>query len=78
MLMAYNSIKMHQPAHTRAMDLSELKGHLVRVFNPSREFITGLPANQLVPNTPEVEFQLCGYSSKYKKFITWKLNFDEN
>lgn len=78
MLMAYNSIRMHQPAHTRAMDLSDLKGHLVRVFNHSREFITGLPANQLKPDTPEVEFQLCGYSWKYKSFSTWKLHFDEN
>ena len=60
------------------MDLSDLKGHLVRVFNHSREFITGLPVNQRVPDTPKVEFQLCGYSWKYKNFSTWKLHFDEN
>ncbi len=78
MLMAYNSIKMHHPAHSRAMDLSELKGQLVRVFNHSREFITGLPRDQLKPDAPDVEFQLCGYSWKYKNFSAWKLHFDEN
>ncbi len=78
MLQAYNSIRMFQPAHTRAMDLSDLKGHLVRVFNHSREFITGLPANQLSPDDPDVEFQLCGYSWKYKNFSTWKLHFDKH
>ncbi|MEP2919482.1 MAG: hypothetical protein ABJP06_02055 [Sulfitobacter sp.] len=78
MLQAYNSIRMFQPAHTRAMDLSDLKGHLVRVFNHSRQFITGLPQNQLVPDTPDVEFQLCGYSWKYRNFSTWKLYFDED
>ncbi|TPW25834.1 hypothetical protein [Pararhizobium mangrovi] len=78
MLMADNSIRMHQPAYTRSMDLSDLKGHLVRVFNHSRKFITGLPANQLEPDMPNVEFQLCGYSWKYKNFITWKLHFDKN
>lgn len=78
MLMAYNSIRMHLPANTRAMDLSELKGHLVRVFNHSREFITGLPANQVTPDKPEVEFQLCGYSWKYKNFSAWRLHFDES
>lgn len=78
MLQAYNSIRMFQPAHTRAMDLSDLKGHLVRVFNHSREFITGLPHGQKLPDSPKVEFQLCGYSWKYKNFSTWKLHFDEH
>ncbi len=78
MIQAYNAILMHSPANTRAMDLSELKGHLVRVFNHSRKFISQLGLTPNTPEIPKVEFQLCGYSWKYKNFSVWKLHFDEN
>lgn len=78
MLQAYNAIGMYSPAITRAMDLSDLKGHLIRVFNHSRGFISGLPKGQLEPDEPEAEFQLCGYSWKYKNFSVWKLHFDSH
>jgi len=78
MIQAYNAIRMHGPANSRAMDLFDLKGHLVRVFNHSRSFITGLPNGQSSPDNPKAEFQLCGYSWKSKSFNVWKLHFDEN
>ena len=78
MIQAYNSIRMHDPATTRAMDLMDLKGHLVRVFNHSRKFISDLPRDQMLPDKPDVEFLLCGYSWKRKSFSVWKLHFDEH
>src|ERR1700743_3358333 len=33
MLQAYNAIKMYPLAEKRALDLADLKGHLVRVFD---------------------------------------------
>ncbi|MBV1865055.1 MAG: hypothetical protein KUG74_11565 [Rhodobacteraceae bacterium] len=58
------------------MDLSDLKGHLVRMFNHSRKFISSLPHGQTAPDNPTAEFQLCGYSWKDKNFGVWKLHFD--
>jgi len=78
MLQAYNSIRMHGPANSRAMDLTDLKGHLVRVFNHSRTFISGLPRGQILPDKPEVVFQICGYSWKFRTFSSWRLHFEES
>jgi hypothetical protein len=76
MLQAYNAIKMHEPAENRAMDLAELKGHLLRVFNHSRKFISGLPRGQKTPDAPDAFFMLSGYSWKTKKFHIWRLHYD--
>jgi len=78
MIQAYNSIKMHEPARIRTMDLPDLKGHLVRIFNHSREFISKLPSGESSPNNPSVAFLLCGYSWRLKQFKIWKLHFDDN
>ncbi|MBY3213479.1 hypothetical protein HFO21_03510 [Rhizobium laguerreae] len=78
MLQAYNSIKMHLPASSRAMDLEDLKGHLVRVFNHSRKFISGLPQGQKIPDDPEAIFVLSGFSWKNKAFKVWTLHYDRS
>jgi hypothetical protein len=76
MLQAYNAIMMHAPAMNRSMDLADLKGHLVRVFNHSREFISRLPAGQKEPDAPDTLFMLSGYSWKSRRFHIWKLHYD--
>ena len=78
MLQAYNSILMYPPAQNRAMDLEHLKGHLNRVFDHSRKFISNLPHGQVVPDEPEANFALSGYSWKSKKFHVWTLHFDRS
>jgi hypothetical protein len=78
MLQAYNSIRMHPPASSRALDLDELKGHLIRMFNHSRSFISGLPRGQKVPDDPESLFMLSGYSWKKKAFRVWTLHYDRS
>lgn len=76
MLQAFNAVAMYPPAQTRAMDIQHLKGHLIRVFNRSREFITNLPSRQKKPDNPEAQFVLSGYSWRSKKFHVWTLYFD--
>jgi hypothetical protein len=78
MIQAWNAINMHGPSRDRSLNLADLKGHLVRVFNHSRTFIHSLPFNQTRPDNPEAIFSLSGYSWKTKKFHIWKLHYDNN
>jgi len=78
MLQAWNAIRMYAPANDRGMDIADLKGHLLRVFNHSRTFITGLPRGQTVPDDPKAIFALSGYSWRSRKFHIWKLYYDRN
>lgn len=76
MLQAWNAIEMFGPAKSRAMDLADLKGHLVRVFNHSRRFIGGLPQGQKAPSDPGAIFAISGYSWRTRRFHIWKLFYD--
>jgi hypothetical protein len=76
MLQAWNAIEMFGPAKSRAMDLADLKGHLVRVFNHSRQFIGGLPKGQITPADPGAIFAISGYSWRTGRFHIWKLFYD--
>ena len=76
MIQAYNAIKMFPPAQSRAMDLADLKGHLIRIFNHSRTFISYLPRGQNAPDDPEAIFTLSGYSWRTKQFSVWTLHYD--
>ena len=78
MLQAWNAVKMYAPAENRAMDIADLKGHLIRVFNHSRNFITGLPRGQETPDAAEAIFALSGYSWRTQKFHIWKLHYDQS
>lgn len=78
MLQAYNAIKMFPPAEKRVIDLADLKGHLIRVFDRSRQFISHLPNGQSVPDDPEAIFVLSGYSWRTKKFHVWTLHYDRS
>jgi hypothetical protein len=78
MLQAYNAIKMFPPAETRSLDLAELKGHLIRVFDHARAFISNLPRGQSKPGGADAKFMLSGYSWKTKKFHVWTLHYDRS
>lgn len=78
MLQAYNAIKMFPPAEKRILDVPELKGHLIRVFDHARKFITGLPRGQHAPDDPDAIFVLSGYSWRTKKFHVWTLHYDRS
>jgi hypothetical protein len=76
MIQAVNAINMYPPAQDRTMDIADLKGHLVRVFNHSRESISNLPNGYNQPEDPGAIFMLSGYSWRTKRFHIWKLHFD--
>jgi hypothetical protein len=78
MLQAYNSVLMFNAASNRSLDLTQLKGHLIRVFNQSRRFITHLPLGQDHPTPPDVSFMLAGYSWRSKVFRIWKIYYDHH
>lgn len=78
MLQAYNAILMFNPALSRKLDIANLKGHLVRVFNHSRTFISNLPTGQDRPEPPGAIFMLAGFSWRAKAFKIWTLYFDHN
>ena len=76
MLQAYNAIRMFADAANRRLDLPELRGHLVRVFNYSRTFIGHPPQGQSEATPPKALFMLSGYSWRQKRFRIWKLFYD--
>jgi hypothetical protein len=76
MQQAYSAIAMHEPAKNRSMDIADLKGHLIRVFNHCREFISYLPTGQTEPDVPDALFMLSGFSWKTQRFHIWKLYYD--
>lgn len=76
MLQALNAIETFNRLKTRATDLADLKGHILRVFNRSREFISHLPHDQRFPYPADAAFLLSGYSWHAKQFRIWKLHFD--
>lgn len=76
MLQAYNAIEGFGAMKSGAIDIAHLKGHLVRVFNHSREFISGLPVGQVMPDASDAIFLLSGYSWRSKEFKIWTLHFD--
>jgi hypothetical protein len=77
MLQAYNAIQMFPPARDRTLDLTDLRGHLTRVFNHSLKFISNLPKGQ-EKVVPEAIFLLAGYSWKSQRFKIWTLYFEPN
>ncbi len=76
MLQAWNAIEMFGPAKSRSMDLADLKGHLVRVFNHSRRFIGGLPRGQRTPNPPVPFLPSAATPGGLWRFHIWKLFYD--
>lgn len=78
MLQAFNAIEIFPRMKKRAIDLSDLKGHPLRVFNRSRQFISHLPVGQTLPNPASATFILAGYSWRKKNFRIWKLHFDSD
>lgn len=56
MLQARNAIKLFEPSMNRSLDITELKGHLIRVFNFSLQLIGDLLPGQTKPDDPEAIF----------------------
>jgi hypothetical protein len=76
MLQTYNAISMYPHVTNRAFDVIDLKGHIIRVLNYSRQFISHLPVGEPVPQPPEASFMFSGYSWREKRFRVWQLHYN--
>lgn len=75
MLQVQSAVKMHPKVKSRAYDLVELKGHIIRIFNEMWHSITNLPQGQQLPDPAEARFMICGYSWRLQKFKIWTVYF---
>jgi hypothetical protein len=60
------------------MDISDLKGHTLRVFNALKESIANLPAGVTLSDLMNATITMAGYSWKSKKFAIWALHLDNH
>lgn len=72
LLQAMAVMKQHPRVQSRAMDLTELKGHLLRVLNSMIMQLIELPEKE----DPPVEFLFSGWSWRKNAFVSWVLHFD--
>lgn len=77
MLQLQSAVKMHTKMCSRAYDLTELKGHLLRIFNDMWKKISDLPIGQSLPDPAETSFILAGYSWMVSDFKIWTVYFDK-
>lgn len=70
------AIEHHSRSKSRAMDIYDLKGYAVKMFNHLRDLITDLPKGQKYADPPETQFILGGYSWRKKRFAIWLIHFD--
>ncbi|MFI5091108.1 MAG: hypothetical protein ACHP7P_13715 [Terriglobales bacterium] len=76
MLQLSSAIAHYGKSRSRALDVFDLKGHTLRVFNKMRSLISDLPSGRESPDPPDTRFILGGYSWKKKKFAIWVLHFN--
>lgn len=77
MLQMANAIELHPGSMDRRVDIADLKGHALRVFEQMLGAVTDLPNGQTHPDRPvDTEFLFGGYSWKLGGFKIWKLHFD--
>lgn len=67
-------IGQHPRIQSRAMDLMDLKGHIIRMVNDMIMNLTELPEKE----DPPVQFLFSGWSWKKAEFVSWVLHYDPN
>lgn len=76
MLSMASAIGDYPKSRSRGMDIHDLKGHTLRVFDHLRTFISDLPNGQERPDPPGAQFVFGGYSWRRKRFAIWLLHYD--
>jgi hypothetical protein len=69
------AVSQHPKLLSRALDLAQLKGHLIRVLNNMLRSLGGLPVGQEIPM---VQFALAGWCWRRSRFSAWVIYYDEN
>jgi hypothetical protein len=73
MLQMSSAAANYSRARNRAMDIRDLKGHTLRVFDAMRNLISDLPKGSTSPGPANISFILGGYSWQKKEFLLWHL-----
>lgn len=77
MLQLQSAVIMHPKLASRAYDLTDLKGHVLRIFNAMWRSISSLPRGQQVPDPAGARFILAGYSWRCESFKIWSISFQK-
>lgn len=75
LIQTLSAITQHPKIMSRALDLAELKGHLIRVLNSMVGLIKDLPKGEEIP---DVQFLLAGWCWRTSRFVAWVLHYDHN
>ncbi|MEH7210297.1 hypothetical protein V7094_29510 [Priestia megaterium] len=74
-----NAIQHYHRSQSRAMDLHDLKGHIINVINDIHDKISfTVPYLTKIKELGETEFILGGYSWVRRKFSFWKIHYDKH
>lgn len=74
MFQAIAAISQHPKLQSRGMDITHVKGHLIRILNSMVSQIHDLPKG--IENDPDTTFLVGGWSWKSNQFKIWLLHFD--
>jgi hypothetical protein len=76
MIQMINSVRMFPPSLDRSMDIEDVRGHTVRIFNGMRDQIKNLPVGLTEPWPTDAVLILGGLSVRRNQFKIWTLHFD--
>lgn len=71
-----NAITMYPKSESRALDLCDLKGHLLRVVRKMETLIHDLPVGQKEIEAPDAYFIFSGYSWAKAEYKIWILYYN--
>ena len=78
MLQMRIAVDIHPRSRSRALDLYDFRGRIIRVFNHMTRYIHDFPTGVSELEAPDVLFLLGGYSWKKSNFVIWVLHYDSN
>ncbi len=78
MLQIRNAIEMNQRARSRAMDITDLRGHILEIIENMRNLIYDPPIGLDVYDATDFRFILAGYSWKFSEFKIWILQYQKD
>lgn len=77
MLQIAKAIELYPGSMDRKVDITDVRGHALRVFEQMLSIVDDLPRGQRLPDRPlDTEFLFGGYSWRTSEFKIWKLHFD--
>ncbi len=74
-----NAVNIHPKSSSRATDITDLSGHLVRVISNMREYLHDSiqPGKKFAPESPKTQYIFAGFSWKLNEFKIWQMEYNE-